>query len=77
MKFQRGSTGIALLFSIIELDGGGWLMPQPSCCIPVKEMWYTYERLGGPQAQFSQVWKMSLLLGCNPQTIQSVESHYN
>lgn len=76
-KFQR-EYWYCSTFSIIALDGGGWLIPQPSCCILVKEVWYTLcKRLGGPQAWCSQVWKISLSLGCNPQTIQPIESCYN
>jgi len=42
------------------LDGGGWSMQCPFSSIPENETQYPlYRRLGGPQGQSAQVWKIS------------------
>jgi len=43
---------------------------------PVKTRYPLYRRLGGPQGQSGQVWKISPLPGFDPQTIQPVASRY-
>jgi len=59
------------------LDGGGWSVPCPNRFTPRKETLYSlYRKLGEPQSQSGQVWKLAPPPGFNPQTVQSVASHY-
>ena len=45
--------------------------------LPWGKTWYPlYRRLGGPQSQSGQVWKILSPLGFNPWPIQSVASRY-
>jgi hypothetical protein len=75
---HSGSTGKALLF----LDHGtrrGWgvsVMPRLLCSSPGKTRYPLYRRQGGPQSRSGQVQKISPPPGFDPQTIQSVASHY-
>jgi hypothetical protein len=43
---------------------------------PGKSQYPLYRRLGGPQGPSGRVWKISPLLGFDPQTIQPVASRY-
>jgi len=52
-------------------------MPCPGCFTLGKETHYPlYRRLGGPQGQSGQVWKVSLVPGFKPWTVQPGISHY-
>jgi hypothetical protein len=72
-----GSRGIALPF----LDHGtrrGWgvsVTPRP-LFTPGKTRYLLYRRLGGPQGQSGQVWKISPPPGFDPRTIQPIASCY-
>jgi len=44
---------------------------------PEKTQYPLYRRLGVPQGQAGQVWKISPLLGFDPRTAQPVASRYN
>jgi len=56
----------------LSLDGR-WSMPHPNCFTPGKVTWYPlYRRLGGPQGQSGQVWKLSP----PPWSDQPIVSHY-
>jgi len=74
-KAQRGSRGIALLFNL-SARWGRWSAPRPGFFIPGKETRYPlYRRLGGPQGRSGRVRKISLPLGFDHLTVQSIASH--
>ena len=76
-KAQRGSRGIALLFFLTSaLDRVGGQRDAPATLLPGKTQYPLYRRLGGPQGQSGQVWKISLPPGFNPRTIQPIVSRY-
>jgi hypothetical protein len=76
MKAQRGSTGTVLLYSLtLALDGGGWLMPQPTCITPDKQTQYPLQRrLCGLHGKTGQVQEISPLPEFDPRTVQPVAS---
>jgi len=78
MKAQKGSRGIAVLFSLTSaLDGGGWSMPRSGRFTSGKETSYpSYIRLGEPQRLSGQVWKILPPLGFDPRTVEPVASRY-
>jgi hypothetical protein len=50
-------------------------MPRPH--LTAGKTWYPlYRRLGGPQGQSGQMWKISSPPGFDPWTVQPVGSHY-
>jgi hypothetical protein len=61
----------------LALDEFGWLAPRPGRFTPPGKTRYPlYRRLGGPQGQYGQVWKISLQPGLDPRTLQPVASRY-
>jgi len=62
---------------MLALRGDGWLKPHLGCFTPRKEIWYLlYMRLGGYLGQSGCIQKTVPPLGFEPQTIESVVSHY-
>jgi len=60
---------------ISALDGGGCLMPRPGRFTPwERDRYPLYRRLGGPQARYGWVRKISPPLGFDPRTVQPVAS---
>jgi hypothetical protein len=59
------------------LEGGEGSASCPCCSLPLGKTRYPlYRRLGGPQSQSGQVWKISPPPGFDPQTVQPVASCY-
>jgi len=62
-----------ILAVTMALEGSGWSQPYPGCFTLRKGPKYPlYRRLVGPQSWSEWVWKISPLLGFEPQTIQPV-----
>jgi hypothetical protein len=59
----------------LEADEGSPSRPGHSSP-PGKTRYQLYMRLGGPQGQSEQVWKISPPPGFNPWTVQPIASHY-
>jgi len=77
MKAQRGSRGIALLFTNLGARWGvGSQHHTLATLAPGKTQYPLYRRLGGPQNRFGQVQKISPPLGFDPWTVQPVASRY-
>jgi hypothetical protein len=61
----------------MALEGGEGSASRPDCSLPPGKTWYPlYRRLGGPQGQSGEEWKISLPQGFDPRTVQPVASHY-
>jgi hypothetical protein len=48
----------------------------PAALPLVKTRYHLYRRLGGPQGQSVWLWKISLPLGFDPQTVHPIASPY-
>jgi len=75
---QRGSRGVAVpfLFNLSATWGVG-VQHHTSAALPLGKIRKPlYRRLGGPQGQCGQVWKISPSLGFDPRTVQLIASHY-
>jgi len=76
-KAQRGSRGIALLFSLTsELDGVGDQRHVSADLTPEKTRYPLYRWLGGQQGRSGQVRKISPPQGFDPRAAQPVASRY-
>jgi hypothetical protein len=65
------------LSSTLVLDVGGWSMLHPGGLTPRRDTWYpSCRKLNGPQGWSGEVWKILLLLGFDPQTVQPIASCY-
>jgi hypothetical protein len=73
MKAHSKSRGIDILFFNHGTKWEWEFNTTPQLIYP-RNAWY--RRLGGPQGQYSQVWKSSSPLGLDPQTVQPVVRHY-
>ena len=59
------------------LERGEGLASRPGRSLPPRKTRYPlYRRLGGPQCQSGQVWKISPPPGFDPRTVQPVASRY-
>ena len=75
-KAQRGSRGMALLFSLTSVLDGGVQRYAPAALSPGKTRYPSYRRLGGPQVRSGQVRNISPPQGFDPRTAQPVASLY-
>jgi hypothetical protein len=74
---QRGGTDYSYTMLQLRARRGWWSVSHPGHFTPWKETQYPlYRRLGWPQCQFGQAWKILLTLGFEPLTVQSVASRY-
>ena len=70
MKAQRGTHSLTSAL-------GGWSTPRPGRFTPGNQTRYPlYRRLGGSQDPSGRVRSISLPLGLDPQTFQTVASCY-
>jgi hypothetical protein len=74
---HRGSKGIVLLFRDhgTRREWGVSVTPRPLFTLG-KTQYPLYRRLGGPQGQSAQMWKISPLPGFDPRTVQPVAGRY-
>ena len=75
MKSQRGRYSSTLSLTA-ALDEVGGQRHAPAALLPGKTRYPLYRRLGGPQDRFGRVWKISLVPGFDPRTVQPVASRY-
>ena len=69
-----GSLGVKRLTSVV--DGVGGQRHAPAGLPPGKTRYPLYRRLGGPQSQSGQVWKISPPAGFDSRTVQPVASRH-
>jgi len=61
----------------MALEGGEGSASCPGRSLPPGKTWYPlYRRLGGPQGQSAEVWKILPPPGFNPRTVQPIASRY-
>ena len=77
-KALKESRGIDLLYFLASALGRGeGSVSRPGRTLPAGKTWYPLcRRLGGPQGQSGQVWKISPTPGFDPHTVQPVGSRY-
>jgi hypothetical protein len=77
---EKAIQGVEVqIYSLFNLGTrwDGWLKPRPGRFTPEKETHYPLcRKLGGPQGQSGQAWKISPPPGFDPQTVQPIVSCY-
>ena len=76
IKAPKGSTGTAVPFFTLALDGSEWLTSRPAHFIPGNDPVIIVQKNGWGPGPSGRVWEISSTPGFDPQTIHSVVSRY-